>query len=112
MIGERHPEVSTTILCAVDEQHASPSFMGVVSSVRTLGEAGFVPPSWEQLAIGAVEVPDISDADEPNQPRKGWQATVARAVETLFWEGLMPTLSNRDASLLRSQGGPFASVPV
>ena len=50
MISERHPEVSTTILRAVDEQHA----MGVVSSVQTLEEAGFVPPSWEQLATGAV----------------------------------------------------------
>ena len=112
MISERHPEVSTTILRAVDEQHASPSFMGVVSSVQSLEEAGFVPPSWEQLATGAVEVPDVFDPDEPNQPRKGWQATAARAVETHFWEGLMPTLSNRDASLLRSQGGPLASLPL
>ena len=47
MTNERHPEVSMTILRAVDERHASPSFMGVVSSVQTLEEAGFVPPSWE-----------------------------------------------------------------
>ena len=108
MISERHPEVSTTILRAVDEQHASPSFM-VVSSVQSLEEAGFVPPSWEQLASGAVEVPDVFDPDEPAQ--EGVAGTAARAVETHFWEGLMPTIS-RDASLLRSQGGPLASVPL
>ena len=111
MISERHPEVSTTILRAVDEQHACPSFMGVVSSVQTLEDAGFVPPSWERLTTGAVEVPDIFDADEPNQQRKGWQATAARAVETHFREGRMPTLSNRDLSLRRSQGRRLASVP-
>ena len=34
MITERHPEVSTMILRAVDRQHASPSFMGVVPVCR------------------------------------------------------------------------------
>ena len=36
---------------------------------------------------------------------------MSRVVETQFWDGLLPTLSNRDATLLRSQGGPLASIP-
>ena len=87
MIEERHPEVSTTMLRAVDEQHASTSFMGVVSSVQTLEEAGFV-----HLATGAIEVPDIFDTDDPNQPRKGWQATAARAVELRSQEELLASV--------------------
>ena len=49
-------------------------------------------PSWEQLAMGAVEVPfHIFD----NQPRKGRQA--ARAVETHFWGGEEEGVSHADA---------------
>ena len=62
-------------------------------------------PSWVQLASREVQAPDVVDEDEPNQPRKGWQATVSHVVETQFWDGLLPTLSNRDVTLLRSQGG-------
>ena len=33
-----------------------------------------------------------------------WENASLRVVETQFWDGLLPTLSNRDATLLRSQG--------
>ena len=81
--------------------------MAVVFSVQTLEEAGFVPPRWEHLATGAVEVPDIFDADKP---RMGWQATAARAVETHFWGG--GPHADALGRLLRSQGGPLASAPL
>ena len=99
MIGERHPEVAATILRASN------------SCTRHLEEAGFVAPDWVQLASGEVQAPDVVDKEEPNQPRKGWQAAVSRVVETEFWDGLLPTLSNSDATLLRSQAGPLASIP-
>ena len=68
-------------------------------------------PSWVQLVSGDVQAPDVVYEEEPNQPKKGWQATVSRVVETEFWDGLLLTLSNRDATMLRSQGGPLVSIP-
>ena len=71
--------------------------------------------SWLQVGVQLVSVkiqaPDVVDEEEPNQPRKGWQATVSRVAETQFWDGLLPTLSNRDVMMLRLQGGPLASIP-
>ena len=111
MIGERHPEVAATILRALDENSVSHSIEAINICTGRLEDAGFVAPSWDQLVSGEVQAPDVVDEEDPNQPRKGWQATVSRVVETQFWDGLLPTLSNRDATLLRSQGGPLASIP-
>ena len=111
MIGERHPEVAATILRALDENSVSHSIEAINICTGRLEDAGFVAPSWVQLVSGEVQAPDVVDEEDPNQPRKGWQATVSRVVETQFWDGLLPTLSNRDATLLRSQGGPLASIP-
>ena len=111
MIGERHPEVAATILRAVDDNNGSRSIKAINSCTQRLEEAGFVVPDCVQLASGEVQAPDVVDKEEPNQPRKGWQAAVSRVVETQFWDGLLPTLSNRDATLLRSQPGPLASIP-
>ena len=101
MISERHPEVSTTILRAVDEQQASPVSWGSYPLCRLWKKrVSFLPVgnSWRlvQSKFRTFSTP---------------MATAARAAETHFWEGLMPTLSNRNASLLRPQGGPLASVP-
>ena len=110
MIGERHPEVAATILRAMDENSVSHSIEAINICTSRLEEAGFVAPSWVQLVSGEVQAPDVVDEEDPNQPRKGWQATVSRVVETQFWDGLLPTLSNRDATLLRSQGA-LSSIP-
>ena len=53
----------------------------------------------------------VADVEEPNQPRVGWQAAASRAVETSFMRRLLPTLSDSEAALFRSQGGPLASAP-
>ena len=111
MIGERHPEVAATILRALDENSVSHSIEAINICTGRLEDAGFVAPSWVQLVSGEVQAPDMVDEEDPNQPRKGWQATVSHVVETQFWDGLLNTLSNRDATLLRSQGGPLASIP-
>ena len=72
---------------------------------RQLVEAGFAAPDWAQLVSGDVEAPHVVEEEEPNQPRKGWQATVFCVVEAQFWDCLFPTFSNRDAMLLRLQEG-------
>ena len=81
MIGERHPEVAATILRAVDDNNGSRSIEAINSCTRRLEEAGFVAPDWVQLASGEVQAPDVLDEEEPNQPRKGWQAAVSRVVD-------------------------------
>ena len=90
MIGERHPEVAATILRAVDN-NGSRSIEAINSCTRHLEEAGFAAPDWVQLASGEVQAPDVVDEEEPNQPRKEWQAAVSRVVERQFWDGLLPT---------------------
>ena len=63
------------------------------------------------FASGEVQAPDVVDEEDPNQPRKGWQAAVSRVVVTQFWDGLLPTLSKRDVTLLRSQADPLELIP-
>ena len=78
MIGERHPEVAATILRAIDENSISHSIEAINICTGRLEDAGFVAPSWVQLISGEVQAPDMVDEEDPNQPRKGWQATVSR----------------------------------
>ena len=67
---------------------------------------------WPQIGFNfaSIQAPDVVDEEDPNQPRKGWQAAVSRVV-TQFWDGLLPTLSKRDVTLLRSQADPLESIP-
>ena len=57
-----------------------------------------------------MEAPAPVD-EEPNQPRVGWQAVASSVVESSFLNALLPTLSDPDIALLKSQGGPLASAP-
>ena len=94
MIGNRHAEGAAPILHAVDDNDGSRSIETINSCNRRRSR----------------EV-HVFNEEEPNQLRKRWQAAVSCVVETQFWDGLLPTLSNRDATLLRSQGGFLASIP-
>ena len=69
---------------------------------------------WPQIGFNfaSIQAPDVVDEEDPNQPRKGGQAAVSRVVVTQVWDGLLPTLSKRDATLLRSQAGPLESIPL
>ena len=57
-----------------------------------------------------MEAPALVD-EEPNQPRVEWQAVASSVVESSFLNALLPTLSDPDIVLLKSQGGPSASAP-
>ena len=75
-----------------------------------LGAVGIEFPSWSSLADGARPLPARGDVQD--QPRSGWQREVSMQVEQHFRDTrLMPTMTEPDQSLLRSQGGPLAVAP-
>ena len=88
------------------------SIQAILSSAASVQDAGFIPPSWEDLASGAAEEVEDRDGEvEPNQPRKGWQSRAARAVESRRLHAIREALPSPQQALLRSQGGPLASTP-
>ena len=86
------------------------SIQAILSSAASVQDAGFIPPSWEDLASGAAEE-DRDGEVEPNQPRKGWQSRAARAVESRRLHAIREALPSPQQALLRCQGGPLASTP-
>ena len=108
MVHELHPEVAESILEAVEAHNQAPSIVAINNSVENLVATGFIPPSWEELSRSTVEAPAPVD-EEPNQPRVG-VAVASRAVESSLIV-VLPTLSDPDIALLKSQGGPLASAP-
>ena len=112
MITERHPEVARIILRAISNGSEVDSIQAILSSAASVQDAGFVPPSWEDLASGAAEEVEDRDGEvEPNQPRKGWQSRAARAVESRCLNATREALPIPPQAFLRSQGGPLASTP-
>ena len=103
-------KIPESILEAVEARNQAPSFVAINNSVENLVATGFTPPSWEELSRSTVEAPALVD-EEPNQPRVGWQAVASREVESSFLNALLPTLSDLDIALLKSQGGPLVSSP-
>ena len=84
----------------------APSIVAINNSVENLVATGFTPPNWEELSRSTVEAPAPVD-EEPNQPRVGWQAV---AWSRPFLKVVLPTLSDPDIALLKSQGGLLASA--
>ena len=72
MIGERHPEVAGTIFL-----RSSRLFTLALLTWQKQVSA----PNWVLLASGDVDAPNVVVMKEPNQPKKGWQATVSRVVD-------------------------------
>ena len=81
MFHERHPEVAESILEAVEAHNQAPSIVAINNTVESL--------------VARVE----------------WQAVASHAVESSFLNVVLPTLSDPDIALLKSQGGPLASAP-
>ena len=72
---------------------------------------GFVIPSWDDLIRERPNHGSVEEED-PSQPRYGRQQDVAAAVHKVFLEDeVRPVLDEPEEALLRSQGGPLASVP-
>ena len=103
MVHERHPMVADDILRAMAVRSEAPAIEAINQSVENLLAVGYDVPTWESLMTN-TNVP-VADVEEPNQPRVGWQAAASRAVETCFMRRLLPTLSDSEAALFRSQGG-------
>ena len=72
MIGERHPKVAGTIFL----RSSRLSTLALLTWKKQVSA-----PKWVQLASGDVDAPNVVDMKEPNQPKKGWQATVSRVVD-------------------------------
>ena len=81
------------------------------SPVACVRDAGFIPPSWDDLATGTAEEEAQHGEVEPNQPRHGWQSQAARELESCSLHAIREVLPIPQQALLRSQGGPLASAP-
>ena len=83
---------------------------GVVGVRQVLVDAGFAPPSWDDLARGLKPLPLLDD-DDPTTPKHGWQYLASQRVNTHFFGATVwPRLPNASRALLRSQSGPLASA--
>ena len=111
MMHQRHPTVARTIIKAIESNNPSHAAQGVVASMESLRTVGFTVPSWEELILAENQNRVLVEED-PSQSRFGRQQEAAVAVHHTFLEReLRPLLGETEEALLRSQGGPLASVP-
>ena len=93
------------------DNHPGLHFTGARTAREHLLEARFDVPSWEALANG-LRLDAEDSVSEPGVPRHGWQCKAMRPVNERFLEGVVqPRLLGASRALLRSQSGPFASLP-
>ena len=112
MIHQRHPTVARTIIEAIESNNPTHTAQGVVSSMESLRAVGFTIPSWEELIMAENQNRVPAEEEDPSQPRFGRQQEAAAAVHHTFLEReLRPLLGETEEALLRSQGGPLASIP-
>ena len=112
MIHQRHTTVARTIIEAIESNNPSHTAQGVVSSMESLRAFGFTIPSWEELILAENQNRVPAEEEDPSQPRFGRQQEAAVAVHHTFLEReLRPLLGETEEALLRSKGGPLASVP-
>ena len=80
--------------------------------MESLHPVGFTIPSWEELILAENQNRVPVEEEDPSQPRSGRQQEVTVVVHHTFLEReLRPLLGETEEALLRSQGGPLASVP-
>ena len=99
MVKSRLPPIAAVILDALDS-HPGHHFTGALC--------------WRPVSMSQVGLrPDAEDSvSEPGVPRHGWQCKAMRPVNERFLEGVVqPRFLDASRALLRSQSGPFASLP-
>ena len=112
MMHQRHPTVARTIIEAIESNNPSHTTQGVVASMESLRAVGFTIPSWEELILAENQNRVPVEEEDPSKPRFGRQQEAAVAVHHTFKEReLRPLLGETEEALLRTQGGPLASVP-
>ena len=103
--------IAAAIVDALDNYHPGLQFTGTLAAREHLLEARFEVPSWEALAHG-LRPDDDDSVGEPGVPRHGWQRKAMRPVNERFIEGVVVLrLLGASRALLRSQSGPFSSLP-
>ena len=99
------------ILDAIHDESDADGRQALLSSAASVRDAGFTPPSWDDLATGTAEEEAQHGEVEPNQPRHGWHSRAVREVESRSLHAIREVLPIPQQALLRSQGGPLASAP-
>ena len=110
MVRARHPIVAARIIWEMGRFTPVACLEDVQACALALGAVGIELPSWSELANGARPLPSRGHAED--QPRHGWQREVSKKVEQHFKDSrLLPTMTEPEQALLRSQGGPLAAAP-
>ena len=110
MVKARHPTVAARIVGELGRLTPVACLGDVQVCALALGAVGIELPSWSSLADGARPV--LARGDVQDQPHCGWQREVSLKVEQHFRDTrLLPTMTEPDQALLRSQGGPLAAAP-
>ena len=98
MVKARHPIVAARNRWRIGQVHTS------CMPWRRAGLCSGVGRGWHRTSIARGDVQD--------QPRCGWQREVSLKVEQHFRDTwLLPTITEPDQALLRSQGGPLVAAP-
>ena len=107
MIHKRHPTASATLVRALEGQPDTPFLKASPQCQRELtGTMDFVPPSWEDLARGAMPPQREPEDREPGTTHCGWQHEASIRVEG----ELFSRTSAQIQALIRSKAGPGAGA--
>ena len=79
--------------------------------MESLRAVGFMIPSWEELILAENQNRVPVEEEDRSQPRFGRQQEAVAVHHTFLERELRPLLGETEEALLRSQGGPLASVP-
>ena len=103
MVQQRHPAVSRRIVHALNAHHPAFHLAGVRASGAHLAAAGFVAPSWGELADGIRPEHLVLEVDrEPGVPRHGWQRTATVPIHGRQIDGtIRPRLSLSEQAMFR-----------
>ena len=109
MVKARHPVVAARIVgnwAGSHQLHALETCRSVLWHWAPLASNFHRGPHWQTEPVRCLH-------DGMYQPRCGWQREVSLKVEQHFRDTrLLPTMTEPDQALLRSQGGPLAATPV
>ena len=111
MVRQRHPGVAAVMIRELQGFGLGLHFEAVVRARQVLVDAGFAPPSWDDLARGLRPAPLLDD-DDPNTSKHGWQYLASQPVNAHFLGATVwPRSPDASWALLRSQSGPLSSAP-